>query len=75
MRFMPFLIGFAGLLALVFAALVMYRMAANEEDANAPPTVDENATQQQPLFPDPPPSNTTSSEPTKPEKKPPLNEH
>ena len=75
MRFLPFVIGIAGLMALVFAALVMYKMAANEEDANAPLTVDQNATQQQPLFPDPPPTNSNSHEPTKSDKKPPLNEH
>jgi predicted amidophosphoribosyltransferase len=71
-RLLPLAIGIAGLFALLFAMLLMYRMATNEEDTNAPPPVDEDA-QEQPLFRDPP-ADSKASEPAKPEKKPPLNE-
>jgi hypothetical protein len=74
-----FAIGIAGLLVLVFATLVMYRMAKNEDAANAPVPVDENANQQQELFRDPPQASSANEpakpdQPTKPEKKPPLDE-
>ena len=69
LRLLPFAVGIAGLLALVFVMLVLYRMAKNEEAARAPVPVDENAPQQQ-LFTDSPPANSHA----KPDKKPPLNE-
>ena len=72
-RWLPFAIGIAGLLALLFVMLVLYRMAKNEEAANAPVPVDENAPQQQ-LLPDSPPANSKANEPAKPDKRPPLNE-
>jgi hypothetical protein len=72
-RYVPFAIGIAGLLALLFVAFVMYRMARNEDAANAPVPIDEP--QQQEILPDPPPSNTKQrAEPARPEKPPPLNE-
>jgi Ca2+/H+ antiporter len=71
---LPFAIGIAGLLVLVFAMLVMYRLAANEEAAGAPVPVDENAAQQQEHSADPAPT-SSSSEPITPEKRPPLDEH
>src|ERR1017187_6216106 len=73
-------IGIAGLLVLVFAMLVMYKVMANEDAANAPVPVDENADQKQELFPDPPQASSANEpvkpdQPPKPEKKPPLDEH
>jgi hypothetical protein len=73
-------IGIAGLLVLVFAMLVMYKLAANEDAANAPVPVDENADQQQELFRDPPQGSSANEpakpdQPAKPDKKPPLDEH
>jgi hypothetical protein len=78
-RSLIFAIGIAGLLVLLFAMVVMYKLAANEEAATAPVPVDENADQQQELFRDPPPASSANEpakpdEPTKPEKKPPLDE-
>jgi hypothetical protein len=72
-RVLPLAIGVAGLLALVFAVFLMYRMVSNEDAAKAPPPPDPAATQQQ-LFPDPPPANSKASEPARPEKRPPLDE-
>ena len=72
MRSLTFAIGIAGLLVLVFAMIVMYQLVANEDAANAPVPVDQNAAQQ-PLIPDSPPE-SSSDEPAKPEKKPPLDE-
>ncbi len=79
-RSLIFAIGIAGLLVLVFATLVMYRLARNEDAANAPVPVDENADQKPELFRDPPPASSANEpakpdQPTKPEKKPPLDEH
>ena len=73
-------IGIAGLLVLLFAMLVMYKVMANEDAANAPAPVDENADHQQELFRDPAPASSSTEaakpdEPTRPEKKPPLDEH
>ena len=42
-RSLIFAIGMAGLLVLLFAMVVMYKLAANEEAATAPVPVDENA--------------------------------
>jgi hypothetical protein len=67
-------IGIAGLLVLLFAMLVMYKVMANEDAANAPVPVDENADKQQELFRDPPPA-SSATEPAKPDRKPPLDEH
>ena len=85
MRSATFAIGIAGLLVLLFAMLVMYQLVANEEALNAPVPVDENADQQQGIFPDPPQAGTADEpampypttkpdQPTKPEKKAPLDE-
>ena len=73
MRPLIFAIGIAGALALVFVMLVMYRLARNEDAANAPVPVDQNAAQQ-PLFPDSPPE-SSSEEPAKLDKNAPLEEH
>jgi hypothetical protein len=72
-------IGIAGLLVLVFVMLVMYKVMANEDAASAPVPVDD-ADQKQQLFRDPPPASSANEpakpdRPTKPEKKPPLDEH
>ena len=72
-RSLIFALGIAGLLVLVFAMVVMYKVVANENAAKAPVPVDENAARQQELFPDPPPA-STANEPAKPDKKPPLDE-
>jgi hypothetical protein len=69
---LPFAIGAAGLLLIVFVMLVMYRSARNEDVYTAPVPVEENAAQQQDLLPDPPPAN--AAKPAKPDKPPPLNE-
>ena len=74
LRFVPIAIGIAGLLALVFAMVVMYQVVANEDAANAPAPVDANTPQQQQLFPDAPAADSTN-QPAKPDKAPPLNEH
>ena len=69
-RYVPFVIGIAGLLVLLFVALIMYRMAGNEDAANAPALADEQQQKD-----DPPPSTSQpTAEPAKPEKPPPLNE-
>jgi hypothetical protein len=73
LRLLPFAIGVAGLLALVFALLLMYRVVRNEDSAGAPAPVDENAAEQQELLPDPPPA-SKANEPAKPDKRPPLDE-
>jgi hypothetical protein len=73
LRLLPFAVGIAGLLALVFVMFVMYRMAKNEEAARAPVPVDDNASQQE-LFHDSPPANGKANEPSKPDKRPPLDE-
>jgi hypothetical protein len=72
-------IGIAGVLVLLFAMLVMYKVMANEEAANSAVPVDENADQQHELFPDPPQASSGAEPakpdpPTKPDKKPPLDE-
>ena len=73
-RLLPWLIAAAGLLALVFAVVVMYRMVRTEDAINAPPPVDESLADRQVLLPDPPPEGSKPSQPAKPEKPPPLNE-
>ena len=60
--------------------LVMYKVMANEDAANAPVPVYENADQKPELFRDPPPASSANDpakpdQPTRPEKKPPLDEH
>jgi hypothetical protein len=65
--------GAAGLLALIFALLFVFRMVRNE-GLNAPVPVDDSAAKQGEPFPDPPPANSKPSQPAKPEKRPPLNE-
>ena len=67
---MLFAIGAVGILAIVFAMLLMYQTVA-EEDSSKAPIATEEATDE--LFPDPPP-NSKPSEPSKPPKKPPLDE-
>ena len=74
MRSLPFVIGAAGLLALLFVVLLMYQMMSNEDAANAPAPVDEVAAEQQKLFPDPRRPTASRPEPSKPDKPPPLNE-
>src|SRR5450631_137491 len=74
-RFLPLSIGVAGLLALVFAVLVIYQMVSNEDAANAPAPPDPaTAEKQEALFSDPTPAKAQASEPAKPEKRPPLDE-
>jgi hypothetical protein len=73
---MPMVFGVIGILVLVFALLVMYRMVRDEDIMNGPPPVDPNAA---PLAVDelgPGTSATDHSpeEPAKAEKPPPLNE-
>ena len=74
LRLLPFAIGVAGLLALVFAVILMYRMVRTEDAVNAPAPVDESLADRQVLLPDPPPAGSKPAEPPKPEKPPPLNE-
>lgn len=71
LRLLPLTIGTVGILALVFAMLLMYRTVADEDAATAPVTMED--TGQDDLLPDPPPDNRTK-EPAKPEKPPPLND-
>ena len=73
LRLVPFAIGVAGLLAMAFVMLVLYRTVRNEDSANAPVPVDEKTAEQQQLFPDPAAKGNTKR-PAKPEKRPPLNE-
>ena len=83
-RLLTFAIGIIGLFVLLFAMLVMYKLANDEEAATAPAPVDEDSNPQ-PLFPEAPAASTADDpgkpkepakpdEPPKPEKKPPLNE-
>jgi len=73
-------IGVAGVLALVFAVLVLYQMVANEDAANAPPPQDADAPQE--MFPGTKPANGSSEaagsdkekKASEPDKPPPLNE-
>jgi hypothetical protein len=68
MRFLPFAIGAAGLVLMVFVMLVMY--IRSEDVYTAPVPVEESAApDQDTLLPAPPPA-----KPAKPEKPPPLNE-
>ena len=68
------MIGFAGLIALIFAVALMYQ-TVREEDAgkDQAPTEEVQKTAEEELFPTPAPDDGTKEAP-KPEKKPPLNE-
>ena len=68
---MPWVAGAAGLLLLLFAVFVVLRMTRNEQ-LRAP--VDNGATQQDQLSPEPPPAGSQPKQPSKPEKRPPLDE-
>jgi hypothetical protein len=74
LRKWPFLIGAACLMALLFVVLLMYRMMTNEDAANAPAPVDQATAEEQAILPDPPPAGSKPTEPSKPDKPPPLNE-
>ena len=74
LRSWPLVIGAVGLMALLFVAILMYRMMSNEDGANAPAPADDVTAEQQKLFPDPPPANSKPAEPSKPDKPPPLND-
>lgn len=70
-RRLPLVIGVAGLLVMLFAVLVMFRMMRNEDLMRAPVPVDEGAVKESDPFDIPPPA---SGKPAQPEKRPPLNE-
>jgi hypothetical protein len=74
LRLLPLALGAVGLLALVFALLVMFRMMRNEDQLRAPVPADDGGAQQGDVFPDPAPPNNKANQPPKPEKRPPLNE-
>jgi hypothetical protein len=68
-------IGVAGVLALLFASLVVYRSVRNEGLVPAPVPIEEDVEQQkQAFFPDSQPAGSTT-QPAKPEKRAPLDEH
>ena len=71
LRVLPWVAAAVGLFVLLFALFVVLRMTRNEQ-LRAP--VDNGATQQAPLFPDPPPAGSQPKQPSKPEKRPPLDE-
>ena len=70
-RTLRLVITFAGLVVLVFAAALTYQMLRSE-DAGKAETPAPPKTAEEQLFRDSPPAG--SKEPSKPEKKPPLNE-
>ena len=73
-RVLKLLIGFVGLIALVFAIAVMYQTVRNEDASTSEVPVDQGAkTPEEELFPPVAPDNGKKEAP-KPEKKPPLNE-
>jgi hypothetical protein len=74
LRLLPFVIGTVGLLVLVFAVLVMYRLVKNEDVENTILPPDPSTAETHELFPDPPADKGKDSEPAKAEKPPPLNE-
>lgn len=71
-RYLPVLIGAAGLLVLAFVMALMYFSARNVDLQNAPAQVDGDAPQD--IMVKTPPDNGKPAEPAKPEKRPPLNE-
>ena len=74
MHLLPFAIGAAGLILMMFVMLVMYRTARNEDAPTAPAAVEENADRQQdPMVPEPA-AGSSAKPAAKPEKRPPLNE-
>jgi hypothetical protein len=74
MHLLPFAIGAAGLILMMFVMLVMYRSVRNEDAATAPVAVEENADRQQdPMVPEPA-ANSSAKPAAKPEKRPPLDE-
>src|SRR5512133_1948136 len=67
-------IGVAGVIALVFAVVILYQSVRNEEASNAVAPIEEGQkTPEEVLFPTPAPDSGSKAAP-KPEKKPPLNE-
>src|ERR1035437_5005669 len=74
LRLLPLVIGPAGLLALLFALLVMFRMMRNEDQLRAPLPTDDGTAQQGDVFQDPAPPNNKANQPPTPEKSPPPNE-
>ena len=72
LRVPPLALGAAGLLALVLALFVAFRLMRTEPVASGP--VDEAPAQKIELSSEPPPANNTPSQPPQPEKRPPLNE-
>jgi ribosomal protein L11 len=74
MHLLPFAIGAAGLILMMFVMLVMYRSVRNEDAATAPVTIEENADRQpDPMVPEPP-ADSTAKPAAKPDKRPPLDE-
>jgi hypothetical protein len=74
MHLVPFAIGAAGLILMMFVMLVMYRSVRNEDAATAPVTVEENGARQQDPMVREPPDGSRAKPAAKPEKRPPLNE-
>ena len=75
LRLLPFAIGGAGLLVLLFVLVVAFRVMRNDALLNAPVPYDSGAAQADPVH-DPVSTDdaTSPSKPSKPEKPPPLNE-
>ena len=73
-RVLRLAIAIAGLIALIFAVVLVYQTVRDEDAAKAGVPIEAvPKTPEQELFPDPP-RNSGSKEASKPEKKPPLNE-
>ena len=68
LRLLPFAIGVAGLLALVFAVILMYRMVSSEGCGQAPAPVDEIPRRPAGTLPDPP-AGQQPSQPNRPSPK------
>jgi len=73
-RALRLVIGFAGLIALLFAVALMYQTVRNEDAGKDDAATEEvKKTPEEELFPPPAPDDPNKEAP-KPEKKPPLNE-
>jgi ribosomal protein S14 len=73
-RYVPLLVGVAGIFALAFVMALMYYAAWRADMMKADPLVDPNGAEKQEIMVETPADTKASSEPAKPEKPPPLNE-
>ncbi len=72
-RYLPLLIGTAGIFALAFVMALMYYAVWRADMMKADPLIDEGSEKQE-IMVETPPEGSKPAEPPKPEKKPPLND-